>query len=666
MVHQEIFSDQRPRILVVMQAHQEMPRLFRVAKRKAELLNYDWELLVIEVPRAFARQSEFDKQMMLQQMTLAKEMGAMITQQNARDVAMKVAEIVRERIAQGIRIHSVKVALMHDSRNWLSFRPPLHDRIKHFLAGTAPLSLIPIGAAPSTKNYLADLFHLNQREVMYSLAVVAVATLVIEAISLWWPEAFGLHNRNKTMIYLLACMFSAGRYGFVAGLISSTASFFTLSVLYIAPYYSLRIDDQADAMSLALFTLAGLTVSFFGNRDYGSRLSLLRRAERYHSLLTVHRLALGKGSVPDVIAVLDEEMQKILNTEVIIYLPASHDENMLETIHRDVSLNRAEERALSVCWSEGETTGAGAPFNLDGCRYRFEPMTTAADEIGVLAVKVSNAMELDIELGRLLSGIADQAALILERLKMGEAAEQTRLQAEREKLRAMLLSSVSHDLKTPLASVIGSLSVYQSMGVRLPEEHRTTLIRTALDEAQRLDSFITNILDMTRIESGQINLKKEWVQPSLLVSEITRRLRDRLRSHPIEIAPAPEGLEVMMDHMMTGQVIQNLLDNAAKYTAAGTRIVVSWQGSPERGFSLTVRDCGGGIPEEQLEKVFDKYARIKRQDSQVAGTGLGLAIARAVVQAQGGNIVAANHPQGGAMFTVTLPQCRKTDETKVA
>ncbi len=229
---------------------------------------------------------------------------------------------------------------------------------------------------------------------------------------------------------------------------------------------------------------------------------------------------------------------------------------------------------------------------------------------------------------------------------------------ERGQLHAMLLSSVSHDLKTPLASVIGSLSVCRNLGGRLSDENRQTLIDNALTEALRLDSFITNILDMTRLESGQIVFKAQWSAPHHLIQDIQKRLHARLRQHALAIQPPRiQNLEIRMDAMMTGQILQNILDNACKYTPPGTRIEISWAVDEKSRAVLRVQDFGPGIAPDKLQEIFNKYTRIK-QDMPVAGTGLGLAIAKAVMKAQGGDILASNHPDGGALFTLTFPHWR--------
>ena len=266
---------------------------------------------------------------------------------------------------------------------------------------------------------------------------------------------------------------------------------------------------------------------------------------------------------------------------------------------------------------------------------------------------------LDMWLSALLTNIADQMAILLEHLELEQSMEATRLRSEREKLRSMLLSSISHDLKTPLAGIIGALSVHRSVGERLTPDRRKELLDSALEEAQRLDSFITNILDMTRRESGKIDLRQEWQDIDTVIQSAAKRSQHRLRQRTLDIQGCL-GTEVYMDAMMIEQVLQNLIDNACKYTPDGTRIEICCTASQREGFRCRVRDFGPGIPEDKLSQVFDKYARLKKQDSQVAGTGLGLAICKAVMEMQSGWIVAANHPEGGAEFTFGLPHWRKT------
>lgn len=657
--NKEMGASPNTRILAVIETHPEAVRLLRAAKRKAKSMNAEWEVIFVESPPIMRSWDAQEQEQLLQLLTLAGQMGAIVTQVQSKSILQGVLDLVNERTRAGCDIPLILVGVVSVSRFVSFFHSPLARKLQRKLRGKCEVMALSLGQEMHHLNYLKNYFRVSIREIFISFLAVGLAALFIVLLNYFWPNSvITSEHRNKAIIFMTACAFVSARYGFLPGVTAAVASFLALSLLFIAPRFSLVMDNPNDVANLAIFTAGAILISFFGNREHTLREVLLKRADRLHSLLRVHRMTLNNQSPEEALEVLDAELSKLLNTEIAFFMPTVMNPDQLETLfHNNIELSEADKKALCVCWDEIKTTGVGAPYD-PGCNWRFEPLITAQDEIGVLGIKVTRKVTLDAAFGRLLSGIADQAALILERLELGQLAEENRISMEREKLRSMLLSSVSHDLKTPLASVIGSLSVYRSMGEKLPEEHRLILINTALEEAQRLDSFITNILDMTRIESGQIELKQEWTDPEEMIKDVRKTLRERIRSREIALTIETPDIEVSMDGMMTGQVVQNLLDNAAKYTPEGTPIEILWRAGDD-GFVLQIRDSGPGIPDDQLDKVFDKYARIRRQDRQVAGTGLGLAIARAVMQAQNGNISVKNHPDGGAVFTLSLPRWRK-------
>lgn len=653
------------RIIVVLEPHPEAARLCRAAKRRAEREKIDWEVLIVETPNMKRRSSTQSQEILSTTAALAEQMGGKVKKIHAKTMMEGIIEHVNQCQKDGIKIYSIKVGDIRKNNNFL-FRKPLWKKLSKHFDKKIKISIVHLGINLPAQKFLSEWFHFRTQDLLFAVVIVISCVAFIELIKYIMPEAFNAQHRNKTMVLLIACAVSSLRHGFVAGLITSTLSFLVLSFFYYSPTYSLRIENSTEALTLLLFLSGGVIISIFGNKSYGNMVQLAKNSNRFSTLLSVHRLVLNKNTKSEAIATLNEELKKILNTDVVFLLPEDNNQQILGlSVLETQKFNISENRALDTCWMENKSTGVGTPYNPEGCNWRFEPLNTAQKEVGILCILINDNIDLDEDFGRLLSGIADQTALILERIEVERMMEDTKLQAEREKLRSMLLSSVSHDLKTPLASVIGSLSVYRSMGKRLPEQHRVTLIDTALDEAQRLDSFITNILDMTRIESGQVEMREEWTNPAILVDEVVVRLRNRLRNHSVNIYPSVQELEVMMDSLMTGQVIQNLLDNAAKYTKEGTNIDISWDIEEEK-FVLRIRDHGNGIPNDKLEKVFDKYARINKQDSQVAGTGLGLAISRAVIKAQGGTIRAFNHNDGGAIFELLLPKIRIVEQRQEA
>jgi two-component system sensor histidine kinase KdpD len=327
-----------------------------------------------------------------------------------------------------------------------------------------------------------------------------------------------------------------------------------------------------------------------------------------------------------------------------------------------ITLSEYDREALDLCWSDKKPTGICSEF-ASKSSWRFEPMVSGAGEIGVIGVHPKNQSQIDEWFSRLLAAIAEQTATVLDRIAVEHTVSETRICEEREKLRAMLLSSVSHDFKTPLAGIIGALTVHRSLGDKLTPEKRMELIEAAIEEAQRLDSFVTNILDMTRLESGNIKFRQEWNSLNDMLDGVIKRLKYRLRHHRLVIHPFTQDLEVYADLVMTQQVLVNILDNAGKYTPSGTLIEVRCEanggkGGKNQGLLFEVRDHGNGFPTDKIDCVFDKYTRLQKKDMQIAGTGLGLAVSKAVMEKQGGWITAKNHPEGGVIIAFWLPSSR--------
>jgi two-component system sensor histidine kinase KdpD len=254
---------------------------------------------------------------------------------------------------------------------------------------------------------------------------------------------------------------------------------------------------------------------------------------------------------------------------------------------------------------------------------------------------------------RLLDALSDQAALAIERINLAEEFAKAKRAAERDQLQSALLTSISHDLRTPLASILGAADSLNSLPDLRPRDRRD-LLATIQEEAERLNRFIANLLDMTKLESGAIMPNMGLVDIGEVVGSTLRRAERILAGHHIRTAIAGDLPMLRLDPVLFEQVLFNLLDNAAKYAPAGTTIEL--RGRREGDVALfQVLDEGEGIPKVEQERIFDKFHRIDKADSQRAGTGLGLAICRGFVQAMGGRIEAGNRSEGGAIFTISLP-----------
>ena len=649
----------RLKILACIDDHPKSIILLKSAANRAASLGCEWGMLYVETPSHYALSQEA-RERILRHTTFAQEMGAKVIQIQANNAGDAIVDFIQE---SGTSINHVVIG--QTERDGLSYRwrskltEKLPRRLRSLDIRTQIIPLSDHHYAPSwfERLHVSDI---HFADIRFAFFAVLCAFLSAELLRVILPPIeWHINKHNATAFFLIACVITSLRHGLFPGLIAAIFGFTIMNYYYIAPLYDFGIEHSGDSISLLLFLFSSITVATLGAYSRSGRTALARKEKRSRALFEVHRIANQATDRAEVLALLHRELSELLEMEVGFFLPPPLKPDTVSPYHPEsLTLDESGNEALRYCWDNIRTSGLGTA-NHFSTNWRFEPLITSNGEIGVLGISVPNHIRLDASFGRLITALADQVANILERVELSRMMSESRVREEREKLRAMLLSSVSHDLKTPLASIIGSLSVFNRLkhSNRLTDETAEELTATALDEAHRLDSFISNILDMTRIESGQIHFERDWIDPMEPINHLKKRLKQRLSKHKLTIEPPDSSVEIECDPMMTGQVIQNVVDNAAKYSPAGSEITVSLHVGT-KGFTYKVRDQGAGIPSDKQEAVFDKYERLKQSDSVIAGTGLGLAICKAVMEKQGGSISAGNHPSGGAEFTIWFPQSR--------
>jgi two-component system sensor histidine kinase KdpD len=310
--------------------------------------------------------------------------------------------------------------------------------------------------------------------------------------------------------------------------------------------------------------------------------------------------------------------------------------------------------AARWAWEHGEPAGWGSP-TLPSSSWLFLPLVTAQGPQAVVGVSFEGGRRLDPDDRRLLDALVDQVAIAIERARLTTDIEESRVLSETERLRAALLSSVSHDLRTPLVSIIGAATSLIEAGDAVGRDGQRQLAETIREEGERLNRYVQNLLDMTRITYGALSLKKEWVEPRELVGRAVRQLRQELRGFEVAI-DVPLTLPVVKaDPVLLEQALVNVLDNAAKYAPPATAITVS-AARLDHAIVFAVNDEGPGIPEADRDRVFDMFYRVRDGDGGSKGTGLGLAIARGILEAHGGTIRALSGARGvGTRIEIELP-----------
>jgi two-component system sensor histidine kinase KdpD len=461
--------------------------------------------------------------------------------------------------------------------------------------------------------------------------------------------------RSVALVFLTGILVSAIRFGLLPSLYACLVSVLAYNFFFLPPLYTFTIADPENVFALFFFLIVAVIASNLAASTRNQVLAARNRARTTEELFAFSRKLAGTGTLDDLLWATVYQIALMVKVRVVLLLPAGSSIAVRAGYPPEDELDQADLAAAQWAWEHNRAAGRGAD-TLPGAKRLFLPLRTGRAPIGVLGIDRDEPGPLLTPDGRrLLDALADQAAVAIERITLVEDIDRARVTAETERLRAALLTSVSHDLRTPLASIIGSLTSLRSYGKSFDEAARQELMATIQAEAERLNRFIGNLLDMTRLESGAIEIKPEPADFGEIVGTALQRAAKLLAEHRVEIDIAPELPMLRVDYLLLEQTLFNLLDNAAKYAPAGTAVRISAR--PDgHVVIIEVSDQGPGIPATDVERIFDKFYRVQAEDRQRAGTGLGLAICRGFVAALGGTITAGNRRDGGgAVFAIRLP-----------
>jgi two-component system sensor histidine kinase KdpD len=424
---------------------------------------------------------------------------------------------------------------------------------------------------------------------------------------------------------------------------------------FVPPYFTLTVATPQDVVALIIYFVAAVVTSNLAARMREQTEAARRREDRTAALFALSRAITGTVGMDAVARVIVGQVGEILGAKVTLLLPGDHGVASKASSPAGVVLTETEHAAAAWALQHGHATGLGSD-TLPGIAWLFLPLRTATETVGVLGVQFNAPTSVIApRRQRLLEGLANQAALGIERTRLVEDMAQAKVLAETDKLRTALLSSISHDLRTPLASIIGSASSMLGFGATYDEATRKDLLLTIQEEAERLNRFVGNLLDITRLESGKLELKRDWVEAQDLIGSALARLQNALKQHHVVVDVEHTLPMVRVDFVLLEQVLVNLLDNAVKYSQPNTTITIQAR-QKARGVIIEVNDEGTGVPAGELEQIFDKFHRVRNVDRQVAGTGLGLSICRGIIEAHAGTITAAHGALGkGTTITLMLP-----------
>ena len=637
------------RILVCVSEDPRAAGLVRYAKRLADRVHAPWTALHVESRRSL-QLSEEQRDRIADAMRLAESLGGepVTLPDSGRHIADDViAFSAANNIAHiviGKSTRSAWFELLHGS--------VVHDLIRD--AGNISVHVIAgkeADGGPAPRRAIATANERRLRYQPYLGATLAVggALAVGEAVEPW------LGGPSTNLVFLTAVVGVAARWGLGPSLLASVVASLCYNFFLLPPLYTFTIADPHNIAAFFFFILMAVIVSNLAARGRAQAVAAGARARTTDQLYAFSKKLAGIGTLDDVLWAMAYQIASMLKVRVVLLLPEDGRLEVRGAYPPEDFLDEADLAAAKWAYGSGRAAGRGAD-TLPGAKRLFLPILTGGGTLGVVGIDSDRPGAIFTpEQRRLLDALIDQGAVAIERVHLVADMQAVRQTVETEKLRSALLTSISHDLKTPLASVMGAADTLKGLGASLGEAARADLLQTIIEEGERLNRFIANLLDMTRLESGAVKPNTSLQDLNEIVGSALCRADRVLAGHRVALDLAKDLPLLALDPVLAEQALFNLLDNAAKYAPAGTTITVR---SERYGPSalLQVIDEGEGIPPDDIERIFDKFYRTRKTDQVRAGTGLGLAISRGFIEAMEGTITASNRiDRPGAVFTVTLP-----------
>lgn len=641
------------RILVCVGPSPLSARLVRATKRLADGIKAKWIAAYVETPTA-ADLPQQDRDRVTQTLRLAQQLGA--------EVVTLSAASIPEEVVSYARTHNVtKIVIGKPDRpGWRQmFRRSIVDEIVD-ASGQIDIYVVrgeaedePPPAPRTDRRGLGPAY-------IRAIIVVAISTVV------GWPFYHGLSppnaganhhalsNTNILMLYLLGVLWVATRHGRGPALLASLLGVAAFDFCFVPPYLTFAVADTQYLVTFSVMLVTALTISTLTDRVRRQAEFARQRERRTLALLELSRRLAAGQSAQEIMQATLSQIGAVFEGDFAI-LSSSDNKQLLNQASLGNSFaDDAKERGVAQwVFEHGQIAGVDTA-TLPAAQGLYLPLIASRGIVGVLAIRPGATTNIrDLEQLRLLESFANQAALAIERANLAGEARQAWERVEAEFMRNTLLSSVSHDLRTPLAAITGAASTLIEDETLLPALARRELAEAIVEESNRMERIIRNLLDMTRLESGGLIVHKEWQPIAEVIGAALHHMSDRLGVRQVKVHLPPDLPMIELDAVAIEQVLVNLLDNAAEYTPAYSAIEITARAESGQ-IIVQVADHGPGVPAGTEQRVFQKFYRAHANDGR-RGVGLGLAICKGLIEAHGGTISAANRPGGGAVFTFTIP-----------
>ncbi|WPN28667.1 sensor histidine kinase KdpD [Pseudomonas sp. P5_109] len=627
----------RGRLLVGVDGDAQAERLVRHASRVAQRRHLPWSLVHVDNGSVRDEQSRLRLQSAQQ---LAERLGGEVVLLRAGEVAKTLIQHAAERRAS--------LVLVGQSR----------PRLRRRLFGGGLAARLLRNARGLEINVL-DSDHqqhqLHQRSmqslIWFDYVLAVVATVLASALA--WAVASVLPLPNISLVFLAAVLLVAVRSSLGPALACAALSFLTYDFLFIPPNFSFSIQREEDVLTLLFFLLMAALTGNLAARQRRQLQALRDTQEETTELLDLSRKLTAATDRQAVVSAAAQHLNGWSDVQLCLLNRDGQNGWKVET-GGPLEFTEAERAAADWAWQHDQPAGAGTgtlPFG----RWWWWPLSVEDGPLALLGVCAREGQTLSGQRRRLLTALSQPLAQALARAQLADDLEAARLHGETEQLRSALLASVSHDLRTPLTSMRGSIDSLLALGEAIPLEDRRELLEGTRDEAERLDRYIQNLLDMTRLGHGALKLARDWVSPADIVGSALNRLRAVLVSLQVS-TEVPADLPLLFVHAaLIEQALINVMENAARFSPPRGRLQLR-AGADDSELFFSVSDEGPGIPEEERAKIFDMFYTAARGDRGGQGTGLGLAICQGMVGAHGGRISVADGIEGrGTCITLHLP-----------
>jgi two-component system sensor histidine kinase KdpD len=626
------------RLLVCVSPSEQTLRLVRSARRLAGLLQAPWTVLYVEQPHHAtlpARQREAAQEAL----RLAEELGGVAATVPGHDAAEEILAYARQHNVTRILVGRPRRRLLGNlfsnstAQRLIRRAQGLHIWVGADEAAAPDQAPVGIRRSSTLRDYLA----------------AGVVILLTTAIAIPFQQAIA--QIDAAMVYLLAVVITAARYGRGPSALAGLLSVVAFDLCFVPPYWTFSVFDFRFVFTFGVMFVVALLMGSLTTRVREQASTARQRERRTATLYAVSRDLATARTRPDLARVTLRHLHDLFQGTVRLLLPGEGGRLVLIAELPGGGISDKDLGVAQWVFEHGEAAGLGSN-TLPAAEALYLPLATAERNLGVVGLRPDDPDRFDDPAQRqLVEAILGQAAVALERTQLAEEKRLVHLEFEAEQLRTSLLSSLSHDLRTPLAGIEGAASSLLEENSRLTSDSRRELATTIVEEARRMTRLIGNLLDMVRVESGALAVRREWHVLEEVVGAALARVEERLAGRPVTTRVPGDLPLVPIDDVLVEQVIINLLENAAKYTPAGTAIDVE---AVSRGGEVIVgvADRGPGVPVGEEERIFEKFHRASRG---AGGIGLGLAICRGIITAHAGRIWVDHRAGGGAVFRFTLP-----------